>query len=613
MKPASRSTEEFSAGLSDALPHTRVPWRCFALASALAFALSGCGGGSSNAIEPAPAEVPSAEIDAGRGAAITLSAPQAVAGSNRISLHWRAHSKALSFSVLLQRSENDRFVTVAEGLRGNSTIIDRGAAWRLDFPTARVKVRGCNPGHRCTDSNEQPLLSALMAGVITLRSDLPDPSLDLSNPQPVHFDSFSNYHALDGKGNTLAATTADFLYVFGRDTTGKWQPPTKLPFGAASNPVWLSRDGNTMAVLRTGETGTHGGINPPPGPDDGDFSTSPFFGAAYVFVRNAQGEWHQQVHIRQDVRQTGDFFGTSASLSSDGNRLAVLAVGSSTRAYLYARDGAGVWHQETILSDPPKPFFETFRGPVAFSGNGRVLAIGGAGQLDDSFNSVFLFVDLYAFTPQTGWLLQGGVMGQRNFDAMGLDAFGETLALDHDGTTVAVAAPEDSSDDTDTVGDPRNRNAPQSGAVYIFKRSSAGAWEQQAFLKARGAASGDRFGRSGNTIKSGIALSQNGRVLIGTAVGLAANAPGINRNNEADRTSGALPGDTTGTAAYVFRQSDEGTWSEIATAIPPVIGRSTSSFFSLSLSGDGKTYALGAEANQLEGTIITTRPRVYVY
>ena len=63
----------------------------------------------------------------------------------------------------------------------------------------------------------------------------------------------------------------------------------------------------------------------------------------------------------------------------------------------------------------------------------------------------------------------------------------------------------------------------------------------------------------------------------------------------------------------MFRLGDDGTWRGIATALPLVIGQSLSGFFSISLRGDGKTYALGTQANELVGTILTTRPRVYVY
>src|SRR5262249_5711281 len=154
-----------------------------------------------------------------------------------------------------------------------------------------------------------------------------------------------------------------------------------------------------------------------------------------------------------------------------------------------------------------------------------------------------------------------------------LDTFGSSLALDFDGTTVAVAAPEDHSDDTDTIGDPRNRNAVASGAVYVFKRAAENAWQQQAFLKARQAASNDHFGQS-------IALSENGRVLLGAAFGLAANASGVNRNNEADRIAVPPGDDLSGGAAYLFASREDGTWHEVATAIPPTIGQTDRSFFS---------------------------------
>ena len=113
---------------------------------------------------------------------VVLSAPEAVTGSNRIALRWTAGATSLRYSVLLRPSAGMAYRMVADDLAGTSTVIARGAAWALDFPSALVKLRSCTAGGQCVDSNEQPLLSALMGGIVALRSVTPDRVWNVNDP-----------------------------------------------------------------------------------------------------------------------------------------------------------------------------------------------------------------------------------------------------------------------------------------------------------------------------------------------------------------------------------------------------------------------------------------------
>jgi len=581
-------------------------WRRTAAAFAFAGSVAGCGGGS-NGTDPAAQAVPSDPV--GQGPQITLSAPKTVEGTNRISLQWSAHGNALVFAVLLKPSEAEQFAIVADGLSGTSTVINRGPAWKLDFPTARVKVRACTPGVRCVDSNEQPLLDALMAGIVPLQSARPDPSFTNPPSGPVMFALIGTSMMFNANGNRLLAT-GDAIYEFNRDAAGLWsRTPVQAKGGAQ---VLLSDDGNTMVLTAPGEPGTFGGVNPQPGPDDGTFDNSPFFGAVYVYVRDAQGQWQQQAHIRADSRLFGEDFGASAALSGNGNVLSVASAFGSARMYMFSRDAAGVWHQDAIFAFPqeqPSTDRESFEGTVGLSHDGRVVAIQGTDQFEqDNLLVVDRFVEVYANTPPAGWVKQARLPSRRQFILDVDDFFGNSIALDEDGTTIAVGAPEDDSDDTDTVGDPTNHKARMSGAVYIFKRAAGTSiWTQQAFLKARQAAPRDNFGRR-------IVLSRDGSVLIGQALGFAANVPGINRNNEADRVSGTPPGiDGSGSAAYIFERCGCAMWHQRATAIPPTPVTPLQTNVNIAMSGDAKTYAIAANSLQFVGGVTTQRMRVYVY
>ena len=120
--------------------------------------------------------------------------------------------------------------------------------------------------------------------------------------------------------------------------------------------------------------------------------------------------------------------------------------------------------------------------------------------------------------------------------------FGRVIALS--GNTLAVGSPFESSAATGIDGDQANSDAPESGAVYVFKRQGQ-SWAQQAYLKASNAKAGDMFG-------SGLALS--GDTL---AVGAHRESGGA---GPADHASQPLAGSG---AVYVFQRTSEG-WTQQA-------------------------------------------------
>ncbi|MHB8876636.1 MAG: FG-GAP repeat protein, partial [Myxococcaceae bacterium] len=93
---------------------------------------------------------------------------------------------------------------------------------------------------------------------------------------------------------------------------------------------------------------------------------------------------------------------------------------------------------------------------------------------------------------------------------------------------------------TGVNGNHADNSAPSSGAVYVFTRS-AGAWSQQAYLKASNAGSGDWFGRS-------LALASDGSTLAVGSYWEDSSATGINGSqaNNSAAESGAV---------YVFTRS----------------------------------------------------------
>ena len=100
------------------------------------------------------------------------------------------------------------------------------------------------------------------------------------------------------------------------------------------------------------------------------------------------------------------------------------------------------------------------------------------------------------------------------------DSFGYSVALSGDGNTLAVGALKEDSNATGIGGKQADDSASGSGAVYVFVRDGAGAWSQQAYVKASNTGAYDEFGYS-------VALSGDGNTLaVGTRYE-GSNATGI--------------------------------------------------------------------------------------
>ena len=181
-------------------------------------------------------------------------------------------------------------------------------------------------------------------------------------------------------------------------------------------------------------------------------------------------------------------------------------------------------------------------------------------------------------------------------------AFGRALSFSNNGNTLAVGARQDPGDASDN-GTTNNFGSTASGAVYIFGADDGGTWQRRAFLKAKTAPASDQLGGQ-------VALSGDGKVLLASACGLAANASGLRRNHRAGATVGP-PGEDDekctivgrGGSGYVFEADSSGAWSHTAAAIaapgePTNFGLFSEApggqiyRFALAMSADAQTSAL---------------------
>jgi hypothetical protein len=141
---------------------------------------------------------------------------------------------------------------------------------------------------------------------------------------------------------------------------------------------------------------------------------------------------------------------------------------------------------------------------------------------------------LYGKASHPTGALDPGQQDQNPFNDVG-DQYGFAIAAD--GDTVVVGAHLEDSSSAGVDGARDNDNAPDSGAVFVYRRQN-GAWQEEAYIKASNTDAFDEFGRT-------VALEDN--VLVVGAPYEDSNGAGVG----GDETSDGL--DAAG-AVYVFRR-----------------------------------------------------------
>jgi len=263
----------------------------------------------------------------------------------------------------------------------------------------------------------------------------------------------------------------------------------------------------------------------------------------------------EEGYLKASNTDSGDFFGSSVSLSGD-----TLAVGAHVEAsaamgvngdqssnaasasgavYVFTRS-AEVWIQQAYLKASNAAADDNFGRSLSLFGN--TLVVGAYGEDssatgvngDQSSNAAVESGAVYVFTRSAGVWTQQAYLKASNTDSS--DAFGISVSLS--GDTLAVGAHVEASAAMGVNGDQSSNAASASGAVYVFTRS-AGVWSQEAYLKASNTDSSDAFG---------ISVSLSGDTLAVGAHGESSSATGVNGDQASDPTfyNGA---------AYVFTRS----------------------------------------------------------
>jgi hypothetical protein len=550
-------------------------------------------------------------------------------GLKTVTFNWSAVSGATYYQILKNPDGASGYSQIGGDLTA-TTYTEEVAVHLTDWAEARYMVAACNAAG-CAYTADITGLDALQAIGYLKASD------------PGEYDQFGWSVALSSDGGTLAvaafgedsaagidgdesddcpaaapvncAADSGAVYIYVRTGAGAW---SKEAYLKASNVEKGDRFGQSLALSGNGNTLAVGAVHEDSA-DAGDETdnTALDSGAVYIFTRSGS-TWTQQAYVKASNPNLGDDFGQSVALSADGNTLAVgadledsaattidgnetndcttVAVPANCAAnagavYVYTRAGA-TWTRQAYIKAANAGAGDGFGRSLALAADGNTLAVGAFGEdsaatgIDNNGTD-----DCAAATPvncaaDSGavyvYTRSGTAWSQRHYikasNTGALDRFGWGVALSGDGATLAVGAHLEDSVAAGVGGDESGNTAPNSGAVYVYTRSGDD-WAREAYVKASNAGSGDNFGQS-------LALSFDGDTLAVGAFGETGAASGIG-GNETSNTA------TFAGAAYAFTRT-AGVWSQRNYVKAPNTGNVDRYAWSLALSGDGATLAVGA-------------------
>ncbi|RME91385.1 MAG: hypothetical protein D6767_05295 [Candidatus Hydrogenedentota bacterium] len=206
--------------------------------------------------------------------------------------------------------------------------------------------------------------------------------------------------------NTVGDSGA--LYVFKRDTNGNWIQDAYLKASNADTNDFFCQSvaisGSTIVTGACAEDSSQTFITNTDGSASTD-NTVTDSGAAYVFKRDASGNWIQDAYLKASNAETNDFFGKSVAISgstivvgayweddnqssitnTDGSAAAANGLTDSGAVYVFKRDASGNWIQDAYLKASNASFDDQFGNSVAISGSTIVV---GAYFEDSDQNSI---------------------------------------------------------------------------------------------------------------------------------------------------------------------------------------------------------------------------------
>ena len=378
----------------------------------------------------------------------------------------------------------------------------------------------------------------------------------VQNNSPSAITGVSNNYALatDGTAATITAVSTD---PEGAPLTWSYAVTTGSLTNGGGATATVSQADNVFTITPTTNTSYAGTFSITFSATDG---VSGAVSAVSAFTLTFAADWSsvsQQAKIQSSDIETGDQFGVSTHISTDGNTVVVGAQVESTGGssagdtYVFTRSGT-TWSQQAKLQPSDVAAGDASGAQVSISGDGNTLVLSSPGD-DTGYTGAGA---AYIFTRSgTTWSQQQKLVASTPEE---YGQFGRGVGISTDGNTVVVGAPGEDTGAGDT------------GAVYVFIRSGT-TWSQQQKIQHSDRAQYDALGEH-------VAVSSNGNDAIISA----------------RQKSG-------GGAAYVFTRSGT-TWSQQAKIVSSDLQDYDSFGADVDISDNGATVIVGADAEDSGGS-----------
>lgn len=337
-------------------------------------------------------------------------------------------------------------------------------------------------------------------------------------------------------------------------------------------------------------------------------------GSAYVFIRDAQGNWAEQQKLVASNEADMKMFGAVVSISGDTVMIGGPAAGfgyletdKSNSVYVYFRNAQGDWIEQQKLSVSDEIDGLRFGESISLDRDTALIGASGAGLRSSDIRSgkpglVYVFVR----NTQGVWTEQQKLFVNDEIDEL---TFGRSVSINGDTAIVGAPGFYNNSIESD-----------ESGSAYIFVRNVQGVWaEQQRITPNNGTIKGffggsvsidsdtavvgtlgsDKSGQAyvftrnaqGTWFEQQRLTPRNGNFVDGNIFGLQVSvsgdiaiigASGMGRNDDAGRV-------------YVFVRNTQGVWTEQQALAASNAGHIGSSpYFGSSVSIDGESVMVGA-------------------
>jgi hypothetical protein len=255
------------------------------------------------------------------------------------------------------------------------------------------------------------------------------------------YENFGSSVSISGNGNTVVVGASNedtapdsdngAAYIFTR-LGSTWTEQSKLlasdiaSYDYFGNSVAISADGSTVFVQASSE------------------STAPnvYHGAVYVFT-NSGSSWTEQSKLLASDTTDYQAFGNSISASQEGNTVVIGSMFKTTTpndvngaVYVFTRSGT-TWTEQSKLLASDAESYQGFGTSVSISADGNTIVVGAAGESTDPNSSNGA---VYIFTRSgTAWTEQAKLLSSNpnNYDFLGT-----SVSISSGGTTIVVSALE---------------------------------------------------------------------------------------------------------------------------------------------------------------------------